>query len=195
MWHTRRLAKVLARLASVATSLDQHSVLASGRQQSQLIEGDHLTAGLKDASACRLGDLQCTDAQFGRLQETVVVCHVANNDGNGGLILGLDLHETDHLLQGDDRFVDAAHEQAAQNDLVELLVATAVQEAVELKGQKRFELVKSPVVRQGLGCKEISAYLDQESQIYVQRLGSRATDFTVPLVADVDTLKRTSNSK
>lgn len=126
-----------AGLASVALALHQDGVASGRRQQSQLIEGEDLTACLQDAFTGSFGHTQSTDAQLGDVQETQVVGHSSDNDGNA-VVLGLTyLEQAQDSLQRDDGAVDPAHEQASQDDLVELLVRTAVQEAVQLKVDER----------------------------------------------------------
>jgi len=48
-------------LSGLAHTLDQARVLARGGTDSQLIESQHGTSGLDDASACSLSDTQGTD--------------------------------------------------------------------------------------------------------------------------------------
>lgn len=122
-----------AGLASVALALHQHGVASGRRQQSQLIEGEDLTASLQDAFAGALGHTQSTDAQFRDVQQTQVVGHSADDDGDV-VVLGLTcLQQAQHSLKRDDWAVDTAHEQTTQDNLVEFLVRTAVQVAVQLK--------------------------------------------------------------
>lgn len=130
---SRSPTEVLACLASWSLALHQNRVVASRRSQSQLIECDDLSTSLGDALASTLGDAEGADAQLGHLQQTQVIGDGANDDGDvalGSLAL---LQQTRDALQGDDWTMDSAHEQALQDDLVELLVSSSVQEAVELK--------------------------------------------------------------
>ena len=53
----------LKSLAGVATALEQDSVLAGGRGQSQLVQGQDLAAVLKDALAGLLGHVESGDLE------------------------------------------------------------------------------------------------------------------------------------
>lgn len=128
---------MLAGFASVALALHQDGVASGRRQQSQLVEREDLTAGLDDTFTGAFGHTQSTDAQLRDIQETQVVGHGTDNYGNG-VVLGLtDLEQAQDSLQRDDGAVDPAHEQTSQDDLVEFLVCTAVQKAVQLKVDER----------------------------------------------------------
>lgn len=132
-------------LASVALALDQDGVVAGRSEQGQLVEGDDLAASLCDTLASLLGDTEGTDAQFRDLEQTQIIGDGSHDDGNvafGGLTV---LQQADDALQRDHRAIDFAHKQTLQDDLVELLVCTAVQEAVQLKE------IKKTLISTGLG--------------------------------------------
>lgn len=136
--HTRSLSEVLVDGTGLALSLHQDRVLAGGRTQSQLVEGQHLTAVLHDALAGLVGDAQGAHLHLGHVQEAGVVGDGSDDDSDAVLLLAL-LHEAGHLLQGNRGTVRAAHEQATQNDAVELDLGATVQEAVQLQGGTRMD--------------------------------------------------------
>lgn len=142
LWHTRSLSEVTAGLTGLALTLHQDRILAGGGTQSQLVEGQHLTAVLHDTLTGLVGDAQSAHLHLGHVQHTGIVGHGANNDGDRVGLLAL-LHEAGHLLQGDGGTVGAAHEETTQNDAVELLLGAAVQEPVELKDSMGYNLESS----------------------------------------------------
>lgn len=129
--NTGRLAKVLERSARGTLALHQEGSLAGGRTDGQLVEGEDLSALGEDSATGSLGDAQGAHLQLGDLQHAGVISDGSDNDGDrvfGGALL----QEAGQTLQRDRSLVGAAHEQATQDDLVELLVRTTVQEPVEL---------------------------------------------------------------
>lgn len=129
--HTRSFAEVLEGSTGGTSTLEQQGVLASGRTQGQLIQSQHLTAGLQDALASRLGDMQGAQRQLGDHQQTGVIGNGTNNH-NGRLWLVGCLEEASDALQRHWWPVYSAHEQTFQDDTVELLVGTTLQETVQL---------------------------------------------------------------
>lgn len=131
--NSRSLSEVTAGLAGVALALDQDGVVAGGRQQGELIERQHFAAGLGDSLTSPLGDAQGADSQLGNGQQTQVIGDGSNHDGDVVLGRFALLQQATYALQRDDWAMDPAHEQTLQDDFVELLVRTAVQETVQLK--------------------------------------------------------------
>lgn len=129
--HTRSLAEVLEGSAGGTSTLEQQGVLAGGRTQGQLIESQNLTASLQDALASRLGNMEGAQRQFGNGQQAVIIGNGANNN-HGRLWLIGGLEEASDALQRHWGPVDTAHEQTLQDDTVELLVGTTLQETVQL---------------------------------------------------------------
>lgn len=129
--HTRSLTEVLAGSTSGASALEQKGVLAGGRTQSQLIEGQDLTASLQDTLASRLGDMQGAQRQLGHHQEAGIVGNGANNNNSRLRLLG-GLEEASNALQRHWWPIGFAHKQTLQNDAVKLLVCTTLQETVQL---------------------------------------------------------------
>lgn len=161
--HARGASKVRERFTGRAGALHQDGVLSGRGQQGQLIEGEDLTAPLEDALAGLLRDTQGTHVHLGHVQLTVIVGHGSDHDGNRLIVLAAQLQQLRHSRQSNRRLVGSAHKQTAQDDLIELLVRPAVQEAVEL---------------------------NQQPQVHVQRFRLGTANLAVPLVIDIDTLKR-----
>ncbi len=81
-----------------------------------------------------------TYGQLGDLVESQVVGDGADNDG--GLVgAALALHLADETSERDNGAVDLGHEQTSEDDLVELGVAAASQETVELDEQQQVDIV------------------------------------------------------
>lgn len=116
-------AEVLDSLTGVLGTTEQQGVAASRRTQSELIEGQGLTAGCDNASTGSGSESESSDAQLGDRQETVVIGDSGNDDdGLAILILGDVVHDA---RQRDRGSVDAGHEQTAKDDLVEGRVGSA----------------------------------------------------------------------
>lgn len=89
--HTGSLAEVLAGGAGGTPALQQQRVLAGGRSESQLIEGQDLTAGLQDALPGGLRDVQGAHGELGHHQEAGIVGDGADDhDGRLRLVGGLE---------------------------------------------------------------------------------------------------------
>lgn len=139
--NTRSLSEVLACLTSITFALHQNCVLSSWWQEGQLIESEHFTASLDDSLACTLGDSQSTDANFWNIENSQVVCDSSDNDGNISLFCLASLHQAQYALKRNNWLVDATHEETAQNDFVELLMGSSIQESIELKREGNFCLL------------------------------------------------------
>ena len=118
-------AEVLDGLARVLGATEQEGVGAGGLLEGQLVEGDDLAAGGGDAGAGGGGDAEGGDRDLGDGQETVVVSDGADNDDRLVLVAVLEVGRD--AGQRDGRAVDAAHEQAAQDHLVEGSISAAWQ--------------------------------------------------------------------
>lgn len=130
-------AEVLDALTGVLGATEEDGVAASGGTERELVKGEALTAGRKDASAGGLGEAEGGDRELGELEETVVVGDgTNNNDGLGSLALLGDattvLREIDDARDRDRWAVDLGHEQATEDRLVEAGLRAASQEAVKL---------------------------------------------------------------
>jgi len=116
-------AKVLDGLSGVLWSSQQESVASSRSTQSQLIQGQGLTTGGNDAGTGGSGEAESGNAELGNGQKTVVISDGTNDDD--GLVVGFLRGVGDNTREGDGRAVDARHEEAAENDLVEGRLGTA----------------------------------------------------------------------
>ena len=126
-------AKLSVGFPGGAPTLQEDGVLASGGHQGQLIEGQNLASVLQDALAGLLGDAEGDDGEsLGDLEDPVVLGDGADDDGDFVLttLLG---HQSGDAGERDGRPVDSGHEQAAEDDAVELGIGTTGQETVELE--------------------------------------------------------------
>ena len=107
----------------VLGTTEEEGVGTSGLLESELIESDGLASSSEDARASRGSEAEGSDIQLGNLEETVVIGDGADNDDGLLLIAVLDVGGDAGERHGGT--VDAAHEQAAQDDLVKGRVGTA----------------------------------------------------------------------
>lgn len=110
-------AEVLNSLTSVLRSTEEEGVASGRSAESKLIQGEDLTTGGQDAGAGSGGEAEGGDAQLGDGQETVVVGDGADDDD--GLVVGLLGDVGDDPGERHGGPVDAGHEEAAEDDLVE----------------------------------------------------------------------------
>ena len=112
-------AEVFDSLTGVALATEEDGVRASGRAESELVEGQSLAASLEDALLGRLGEAQGGNNQLGDLKQTDIIGDGADDDD--GLSLAVD--SAGSLLQdageGDRRAVDLGEEQAVEDGLAE----------------------------------------------------------------------------
>lgn len=121
----RTEAEVLDSLPGVLRATEEQGVGTGGSAQSELVQSQDLTAGFLDAGTSGGSEPQSGDRQLRDGQEAVVIRHGA--DHNDGLAL---LRLVD--VRGDTRkrnrgTVDARHEEAAENSLVEVRLRAACQ--------------------------------------------------------------------
>jgi len=96
--HTGSLAEVLACGAGGTPALQQQGVLAGGRLESQLVEGQNLAASLQDALPGGLGDVQGAHRELGHDQQAGIIGDGAD-DHDGRLRLVGGLEEASDALQ------------------------------------------------------------------------------------------------
>lgn len=122
--------EVLEDLTSAAGTLKQNSLATSGALESELIEGHDLTAGLLDAGTGRLSDVESSDSDLGDSEDALIISDGTDDDEDslGRLTLGV----SGDLLEGDGRSVVTGHNQATEDNLVEVSLSTASQELVQL---------------------------------------------------------------
>ena len=114
-------------------ALDHDGVLSGRCQQSQLVECNHFAASLGDSLACTFSNAECANFDFRDLEETEIVSDRSDNNDDVAFLGLASLDQAADALQRDDWSVNARHKQTLEDDFVELLVCTAVQETVQLK--------------------------------------------------------------
>jgi len=131
----RTHAEMLDRLSRILRSPQQHNIAAGRMLHGQLIQSQALTTSLFDPRAGGGGESESRDVQLGYNKETVVICDGAD-DGDGlvgvGLLCGLGGDFGGDTGDGHRRAVDAGHEEASEDDFVEVGVSSACKEAVKL---------------------------------------------------------------
>jgi len=135
----RAETKVLEGLARVLGATQEERVGAGRLGQSELIERDRLAASSRDASASSGGEAQSRDFGLGRLEQAVIIGDGANYDDRLLLVAVLQVGGDTGERHG--RAVDARHEEAAEDDLVEGAVGTTSQETVELHQELEVDIV------------------------------------------------------
>lgn len=137
VWHTGSSAEVTACFTGVALALDQDCVVSGRWQECQLIECQHFSASLGDSLTSAFSDTESANSQFWDLKKTQVVGDASNNDDDVAFLSLAGLDQATDALKRDDWSVDARHKQTLEDDFVELLMCTAVQEAIELKSENK----------------------------------------------------------
>lgn len=110
-------SEVLDGLTGVLGSTEEEGVASGRGAEGKLIQGEDLAAGSQDARAGSGGEAEGSDAELGDGQETVVIGDGADDDD--GLVVGLLGDVGDDSGEGHRGPVDAGHEEAAEDDLVE----------------------------------------------------------------------------
>lgn len=116
-------AEVLDGLTGVLGTAEKEGVGTGGLLESKLVESDGLAASGSDAGAGSGGKAEGRDGDLRDGQEAVVIGDSADNDD--GLLLVAVLEVGRNTGERDGRAVDAAHEEAAEHDLVEGRVSAA----------------------------------------------------------------------
>ena len=117
------------------------------------------TSSLQDPLAGLLSDAEGAQSHLGDIKDPQVIGYGSNNDSDLISVAGL-LHVPDQTGDGEGRAVDLAHKEPPQDDLVELGLGPPSQKPVQL---------------------------DQQPQVDILALGLGPADFTVLVVADIDT--------
>jgi hypothetical protein len=126
----RAHTKVLDSLTSVLGTAKDDGVGTSGGTESKLIEGKNLTTSLQDASSSTLGETESSNRELGDFQKTGVISNGTNDNNSLSLLL---LGVANNAGERNRGAVDARHEKALKDSLVEVGVSTTSQEAVKLK--------------------------------------------------------------
>jgi hypothetical protein len=137
VWYTRS-AEVTDSLTGVLWSTEEHTVGTSWATQSELIEGDDLTASLQDASASGLSDTKSTQSKLWDLVQTGIVGDGTNNDSD---LTVLSVHVTSKTRYRQRSTVGTGLEETLEDDLVEFRVGTASKEAVQLHKECKVHIV------------------------------------------------------
>jgi len=131
----RAKAEMLDRLTRVLRSTQQDNIASSRVSHGQLIDRQALSASLFDPGASCGCEAEGCDVQLWDREHAVVVCDGAD-DGDGlvgvGLFGGLGRDFSCDAGDGHGWAVDAGHEEAAEDDFVEVGVSATGKEAVEL---------------------------------------------------------------
>ena len=98
-------------------STEEEGVASGWGAESKLIQGENLTTGSQDAGAGGSGEAEGGDGELWDSQEAVVISDGSDNDN--GLVVGLLGDVGGDSGEGHWWSVDAGHEQAAEDDLVE----------------------------------------------------------------------------
>ncbi|TGO55093.1 hypothetical protein BOTNAR_0252g00120 [Botryotinia narcissicola] len=107
---------MLDSLSGVLWSSKENGVASSWGSESQLIQGQGLTTGSKNAGTGGSGEAESSNADLWDGQKTVVISDGSDDDDGSLLILvGLGCDSGD----GNGRSVDAGHKKSTKNDLVE----------------------------------------------------------------------------
>lgn len=114
---------MLNRLSRILRSTKQQGIRTSRRPHGQLIQSERLTTSLLDPSPGGSGEAERGNGQLRDGQEAVVIGDGSHDDD--GLVLvflcgTLGLGDGYEAGKGDGGTVDAGHEQAAEDDLVEV---------------------------------------------------------------------------
>lgn len=112
----------------VLGSTEQEGVRTGRSAHGQLVQSQRLTTSLLDSGSGGGCEAESGDGELGNGEETVVVGDGAHNDDGLALVFlcgTLALGDGYEAGNGDGRAVDAGHEEAAEDDLVEVGVGTA----------------------------------------------------------------------
>lgn len=115
--------EVLESLTGVLGATEKEGVGTSGLLESELVKGDGLAASSGDAGTGGGGEAESRNVHLGDDKETVVIGDGANNDD--GLLLVAVLDIGGNAREGHGGAVDAGHEQAAEDNLVEGSISAA----------------------------------------------------------------------
>jgi hypothetical protein len=121
-------AEVLDGLSGILGTTQQNNVAAGGGLHGELIESEALTTSSLDAGTSGGGEAESSDGHLWDSEKAVVIGDGAN-DGHGLTLVGL-LRRFGTGLRNDSgdgngRTVDSGHEEAAEDDLVEVGIGAA----------------------------------------------------------------------
>ncbi|MCV2423817.1 hypothetical protein LNV47_24860, partial [Paucibacter sp. DJ4R-1] len=134
-------AKVLDSLPGVALAAEQDGVRTSGRLEGELVKGHDLSTGIQDAFASRTSETESGDSEFGDSQQPVVISHRGNSDDNLLVQIRVRRGLLGNSGEGNGGLVNFREEEAAEDDLVELGIRTASEEAVKLYEEEQVRIL------------------------------------------------------
>lgn len=133
----RTEAEVLDSLTGVLGATEEQSVGTGRGTQSKLVQGEGLTTGLLDTGTGGGSEAQGSDGKLGDVQEAVVIGDGADHDHGLALLRLVDVRgDAGKRNRG---AVDARHEEAAENGLVEVGLRAACQRSqISLRSRLKF---------------------------------------------------------
>ena len=134
----RTEAEVLDSLTGVLGATEEQSVGTGRGTQSKLVQGEGLTTGVLDTGTGGGGESQGSDGKLGNVQEAVVIGDGPDHDHGLALLRLVDVRcNAGKRNRG---AVDARHEEAAENGLVEVGLRAACQRSqISLRSWLKFE--------------------------------------------------------
>jgi len=130
---------MLDSLTRVLGTSQEKSIGSSWSSEGQLVQSKNFSTSGNNAGASSGSEAEGRNAKLGYGQESVVIGDSTNNDH--GLVVGFLGCVRSNSRDRDGRSVDAGHEEAAEDNLVEGRVGPAGQEAVELHEQLEVNII------------------------------------------------------
>merc|ERR1719369_1438614 len=121
---------VTASFSCSTATLYQQGVLTGRSFQCELVEGENLTSCFQHTDTGTFCEPECTDGQLRDIKKSDVISDCSHH--NTDLITFGSFHPTNDTGQRDRWFVDLAHEQPFQDNLVELGIRSSGKETVQL---------------------------------------------------------------
>lgn len=110
-------AEMLDGLTGVPLAAEQDGVRPGRRAESELVEGQDLTAGLEDALLGRLGEPQGGDGKLRDFQKTDIIRHGADSDDDLGIPVGRALGLLNDAREGKGGTVRLGEEETVEERL------------------------------------------------------------------------------
>lgn len=113
----RTHAEMLDGLTGVPLAAEQDGVRPGGRAESELVEGQDLTAGLEDALLGRLGEPEGGDGELRNFQKTDIIRHGTDSDDDLGIAVGRALGLLNDAREGKGGTVRLGEEKTVEERL------------------------------------------------------------------------------
>lgn len=139
----RTEAEVLHSLTGVLGTAEEQGVGTGGGTEGKLVQSKDLATGLLNASASSGGDTQSSERQLGDGQKAVIISN--GSDHNDGLALVGLVDVRGNTRNRNRGAVDARHEEAAENSLVEVGLRAACQRSLISIYFFRFRIYSPPI--------------------------------------------------